>query len=690
MKCKTIKFLTAGAASLTAALLCAGLVNAGAKIGVFAETAQGEQNETPYTTGEAIASFKLDEKASVRKTDNPGIRFATQISAADKIAGAEYGTLVIPKHLLGENELTIENANAQKIVTKIWLNEEETAYYSALTGIDEKYYNTPLIARSYMKTAENVVHYTNIAERSLGYVAVMALDGGEESNLIEGIAAKTEEKFNLSATALKLNSEKTEETLTATASVGGIAYTPEITWVSSAENVASVDNNGAVQALKEGETTITAKFMLNGKEKSAECKVTVKDEIELVISGGGDVYLNSADGEKTRTLNVDTFKINGKDADKSLITWSATETTYNYVENKALLWKTKTLSHVTVVNGVVTGVNGGKTTVSAEYNTQFGKATATQEVTVITRVLTSTDANTKGNKYIDGIPDYSRYGELSRLFTYMNYDPFGYYVLGEEITVSDSMIYTVGNGTNKGTIGGSETPVTNLNTYHAAVPYFYGTLDGRGHTLNNLKIKSNAAAYGTGNNLNQSYTSAIFGVLTGKIKDISVEYIDETSTNTTEFSSRPFIYFMNGGTVENAYIAWRKADYKMTAYPDLYHAYPHALILQARKSTVTNLIVNVIVTDESTVPENFAYCGIIGYREFGTMENCYLINNKMQKLVSTGTAPVNCSRYDDGAAFLAGVTALNETDGWCKYWKIENGTLKFGNNVLISSEPSAE
>ena len=147
---------------------------------------------------------------------------------------------------------------------------------------------------------------------------------------------------------------------------------------------------------------------------------------------------------------------------------------------------------------------------------------------------------------------------------------------------------------------------------------------------------------------------------------------------------------MNGGTVENAYIAWKKADYKMTAHTNLYYAYPHALILQARQSTVTNLIVNVIVTDETTVPANFAYCGIIGFREHGTMENCYLINNKMQKLVSTGTAPVNCSRYDDSAAFFAGVTALNETDGWCKYWKIENGTLKFGNNVLISSEPSAE
>ena len=681
MKCKTIKFLTAGAASLAAALLCAGLANAGAKIGVFAETAQGEQNETPYTTGEAIASFKLDEKASVRKTDNPGIRFATQISAADKIAGAEYGTLVIPKHLLGENELTLENANAQKIVTKIWLNEEKTAYYSALTGIDEKYYNTPLIARSYMKTAENVVHYTNIAERSLGYVAVMALDGGEESNLIEGIAAKTEEKFNLSATALKLNSEKTEETLTATASVGGIAYTPEITWVSSAENVASVDNNGALQALKEGETTITAKFTLNGKEKSAECKVTVKDEIELVISGGGDVYLNSADGEKTRTLNVDTFKINGKDADKSLITWSATETTYNYVENKALLWKTKTLSHVTVVNGVVTGVNGGKTTVSAEYNTQFGKATATQEVTVITRVLTSTDANNKA-----GSSEASAWGKLSWFFTYINQNPFGYYVLGENISFNnDELIYT-SSGTTNGVKGGSEKPPTNLGAGHMAIPYFYGILDGRGYALNNLKIKSTATSYSG----NYSFTTGIFGVVTGEIKNMSVEFIDDTPTEYTQYSVRPFIYIMEYGQINNVYFDWQKADYKITEKTGSRYLYTHGVILQARNSAVNNCIVNLSATD-NTLPDNLSWFGgVVGRRDFGTMENCYLICADTEKLVGTGTAATKCAAYADSAAFFAGVTALNETDGWCKYWKIENGTLKFGNNVLISSEPSAE
>ena len=659
MKCKTIKFLTAGAASLAAALLCAGLANAGAKIGVFAETAQGEQNETPYTTGETIASFKLDEKASVRKTDNPGIRFATQISAADKIAGAEYGTLVIPKHLLGENELTLENANAQKIVTKIWLNEEETAYYSALTGIDEKYYNTPLIARSYMKTAENVVHYTNIAERSLGYVAVMALDGGEESNLIEGIAAKTEDKFDLSATALKLNTDKTEETLTATASVGGIAYTPEITWASSAENVASVDNNGALQALKEGEATITAKFTLNGKEKSAECKVTVKDEIELVISGGGDVYLNSADGEKTRTLSVDTFTVNGEARDASLLTWATSDETL-----------------ATVSGATVTGVKGGKVKISAEYTSDLGsKVSASQEVIVVTRVLTQAFADQFGSGAS------GRWGEISLFYGYMNATPDGYFILKNDITFADDKAYL--GGTNGGTTVSSSA----LNNYHAAVGQFSGTLDGRGYSLNNVGIKYKATDNGN---------TAIFGNLTGEIKDLFVELVDKTESTMNVNAGVGLVFHITGnGKVSNVALQYRIRSYSIGSEAKFAQG---GICLMARdNAAIENCIVNVTAEDSSAEPSVYL-AGILGadwhsdkHKEL--IKNNYVISEKIAR-VTGWTAQCSDPEADrcftDGAAFFAGVTALNETDGWCKYWKIENGTLKFGNNVLISSEPSAE
>ena len=659
MKCKTIKFLTAGAASLAAALLCAGLVNAGAKIGVFAETAQGEQNETPYTTGEAIASFKLDEKASVRKTDNPGIRFATQISAADKIAGAEYGTLVIPKHLLGENELTYENAQAEKIVTKIWLNEEETAYYSALTGIDEKYYNTPLIARSYMKTAENVVHYTNIAERSLGYVAVMALDGGEESNLIEGIAAKTEVKFDLSATALKLNSDKSEETLTATASVGGIAYTPEITWVSSAENVASVDNNGALQALKEGETTITAKFMLNGKEKSAECKVTVKDEIELVISGGGDVYLNSADGEKTRTLSVDTFTVNGKARDASLLMWATSDETL-----------------ATVSGATVTGVKGGKVKISAEYTSDLGsKVSASQEVIVVTRVLTQAFADKPGSGAS------GRWGEISLFYGYMNATPDGYFILKNDITFADDKAYL--GGTNGGTTVSSSA----LNNYHAAVGQFSGTLDGRGYSLNNVGIKYKATDNGN---------TAIFGNLTGEIKDLFVELVDKTESTMNLNAGVGLVFHITGnGKLSNVALQYRIRSYSIGS--EAKFAQGGISLLAKDNAAIENCIVNVTAEDNSAEPSIYL-AGILGADWHAALhssliKNNYVISKKIARVTGTDTGNefIEADRcFTDGAAFFAGVTALNEADGWCKYWKIENGTLKFGNNVLISSEPSAE
>ena len=670
MKRKTIKFLTAGAASLAAALLCAGFANAGAKIGVFAdETAQVEQNETQYTLGKAIASFKLDEKASIRKTEDSGIRFATQISATDKIAGAEYGTLVIPKHLLGENELVLENANAENITVTKWANEEETTYYSALTGIDEKYYNTPLIARSYMKDGETV-YYTKPAERSLGYVAVMALDSGEESKLIEGIAAKTEVKFDLSDTALKLNSDQTTAELTATASVGGIAYTPEtFVWESTKEDVVSVEN-GVLQALKEGEATITAKFTLNGKEKSAGCKLTVKDEIVLEISGGGDVYLNSEDGSNTRTLSVNTFTVNGKAGDSSLLTWATSDETL-----------------ATVSGATVTGVKGGKVKISAEYTSDLGsEVSASQEVIVVTRVLTQAFADKPGSGAS------GRWGQISLFYGYMNATPDGYFILKNDITFADDKAYL--GGTN----GGTTVDSSILNNYHAAVAQFSGTLDGRGHSLNNVGIKYNAV--NNGNNGN----TAIFGNLTGEIKDLFVELVDKTESTMNVNAGVGLVFHTTGnGKVSNVALQYKIRSYALSAaltgdYAKDGKFVQGGICSMARDNAVIeNCIVNVTAEDNTAEPSEYL-AGILGadwhsdkHKEL--IKNNYVISEKIAR-VTGWTAQCSDPEADrcftDGAAFFKSVTALNETDGWCKYWKIENGALKFGNNVLIPAQTSAE
>ncbi len=254
MKRNTKNLLTLSVAFLAAGLFYTGYI--GADVDATADTLQN----VTYTVGGEIESFQLNQKASIRKVNPTGIRFTTSIGETDKKADATFGTLVIPKAVLGNADLTIENAKATNIVTEKWTDETKIAYYSVLTEIPETYYNTALVARSYMLDGDTV-YYTNTTERSLGYVAVLALETGDNSQLLDTIAAKTEKTLTLNAETLTLNSDNTTATLEATAMIGGIAYEPtEYTWVSSDADVVSVEN-GELTALKEGKATITVKCM---------------------------------------------------------------------------------------------------------------------------------------------------------------------------------------------------------------------------------------------------------------------------------------------------------------------------------------------------------------------------------------------------------------------------------------------
>lgn len=75
------------------------------------------------------------------------------------------------------------------------------------------------------------------------------------------------------------------ETLTLTATVSpSNATDQEVTWASSEQSVATVDENGKVDAISVGETIITA----TAGGKKAVCQVTVKNNLPLSLTVGAD------------------------------------------------------------------------------------------------------------------------------------------------------------------------------------------------------------------------------------------------------------------------------------------------------------------------------------------------------------------------------------------------------------------
>ncbi len=174
------------------------------------------------------------------------------------------------------------------------------------------------------------------------------------------ITATTNDGSNLKATctvkvsimpvaSITLNiTEKTleeGETVNLTASVlPANASNKILAWTSSDENIATVDANGLVTAVKEGTATITAKAN-DGSNVSAQCTINVSDSF---------IFVSKISLEKMQvTLNI------GETATLNVTIEPANAT------NKEIAWKSSNPSIATVENGVVTAISAGTIYVSA-------------------------------------------------------------------------------------------------------------------------------------------------------------------------------------------------------------------------------------------------------------------------------------------------------------------------------------
>lgn len=166
---------------------------------------------------------------------------------------------------------------------------------------------------------------------------------------------------NAPLTSITLNTQETSIKKGDTADLD-VIYTPEdttddktVTWTSSDDEIATVDKNGVVTALKDGETTITATV----GSHTAECLVHVRE-----------VPLEGIDLDKTAiTMNK------GDKSEALVVSYNPEDTT----DDKTVTWSSENEDIATVEDGVVTAVGAGTTNITAK----VGEFTATCEVTVV-------------------------------------------------------------------------------------------------------------------------------------------------------------------------------------------------------------------------------------------------------------------------------------------------------------------
>ena len=183
-------------------------------------------------------------------------------------------------------------------------------------------------------------------------------------------------------TGIKLNKEKLEilkgqnDTLIATFTPEDTTFVGKANFKSSDESIITVNEDGKITAIKEGEATITATVKDGENEFSATCEVTVKE-----------IPLN------TITIDKKDFELNVSETEKLNVIFEPENTT----DDKTIEWSSSDESIVSVDNeGVVTAKAEGTAIITAKVGEKETQITITAKIIPIKALSlegTSTVAN---------------------------------------------------------------------------------------------------------------------------------------------------------------------------------------------------------------------------------------------------------------------------------------------------------
>ena len=189
-------------------------------------------------------------------------------------------------------------------------------------------------------------------------------------NANESVYAECEVTVSVPLESITLTADKETDRLEVGDTVNlTVGYNPEdttddekVTWTSSDDTVATVDENGVVTAVAGGTATITATSVANA-DISATCDIKVLKHTEsITLSQIEDMILM-----KNESSDPVTVTFNPADTDDSkTVTWTSSKDTVATVDE----------------NGVVTGVAEGTATITATVKAGEGTTSASFNVTV--------------------------------------------------------------------------------------------------------------------------------------------------------------------------------------------------------------------------------------------------------------------------------------------------------------------
>ena len=314
-----------------------------------------------------LSPYKVVDNTSLSwQSNNPGI---ASVDANGVVTGITEGkaTIIVKgsNGLSASSEVTVTNINAP--ITNVSLNrsdleikKDSSSPLRATVTPKETTDDKTLTWESNNPEVATVSSTGVVTARKPGnaIITVRTSNGLTDTCNVTVISQITSIHLNLTAITLD---EGVSQTLRATINPSDTTDAKTLTWKSSNEAVATVDQEGKVIALKEGVATITA-MTVNGRR--AECKITVNKPSENIpiISVG---------------LNKETLTLEEQQAETLVATINPSETT----DDTTLTWKSSNPEVATVdQEGKVTAIKEGSATITV--TTVNGKeATCTVTVT---------------------------------------------------------------------------------------------------------------------------------------------------------------------------------------------------------------------------------------------------------------------------------------------------------------------
>lgn len=279
-----------------------------------------------------------------------------------------------------------------------------------------------------------------------GNVTIAAKAGGK-SVVCMVVVIVPVESVTLNKSSLTLG-EGESATLRATVTPKDATDYSTVSWSSTDESVATVDQNGVIHAIREGSTHIVAK----AGDKQATCTVTVIKKVESITLD-----------QKSLTLLVgESFTLAA-----TVLPEDATD--------KTVTWRSSSTHVATVENGVVKGIGVGVTTITAS----AGQVSATCNVLVASDSADGVSAHFYGGDYemIDEVVQPGGYLN----FGILNYSSEAIYIVsvqwvdGQTGAVTDAM--AIDSGISSGDFAQWKIPVGDHGIYSPKARFNFTFMD---------------------------------------------------------------------------------------------------------------------------------------------------------------------------------------------------------------------